>query len=107
MLDSKAFTTPDSRLSMQRPMAPTQGLERFELLDVVRGLALFGIVTANMISYSLYLYLPDAAKLALATHAADRVLDFLELVLIEYKFYTIFSVLLCCSRSSPLEIGRS
>ncbi len=74
-------------------IAPVQGLERFELLDIVRGLALFGIVTANMISYSMYLYLPEAAKAAMDTHAVDRVLDFLEIVLIEGKFYTIFSVL--------------
>jgi len=81
---------------MQRSgeLAPTQAGERFELLDVVRGLALFGIVSANMISYSLYLYLPEAAKAALPTHASDRVLEFLELMLIEGKFYTIFSVLL-------------
>jgi uncharacterized protein len=72
---------------------PVPSVERFEVLDVVRGLALFGIVSANMISYSLYLYLPQSAKTAMSTHAADRVLDFLELCLIEGKFYTIFSVL--------------
>lgn len=42
---------------------------------------------------SLYLYLPEAAKAALPNRALDRVLDFLELLLIEHKFYTIFSVL--------------
>ena len=40
-------------------MRPTQAGERFELLDVVRGLALFGIVSANMILYSLYIDLSD------------------------------------------------
>ena len=74
-------------------LAPTQAGERFEILDVVRGLALFGIVTANMALYSLYAELPDAAIRALPTNASDRVLDFLELLLIEGKFYTIFSVL--------------
>ena len=29
-------------------MIPTQAGERFEVLDVVRGLALFGIISANM-----------------------------------------------------------
>jgi len=76
-----------------RELAPTQTAERVELLDVVRGLALFGIISANMILYSLYLDLPDAAKRAMSTHASDRVLDFAELFLIEGKFYTIFSVL--------------
>jgi len=74
-------------------MIPTQAGERFEVLDVVRGLALFGIISANMILYSLYIDLSDSSKAALATHSADRVLDYLELFLIEGKFYTIFSVL--------------
>jgi uncharacterized protein len=80
---------------MQRrtELAPTEAIERYEFLDVLRGVALFGIISANMISYSRYLYLPDSAKAAMATHAIDRMLDFLELLLIEGKFYTIFSVL--------------
>jgi uncharacterized protein len=60
-----------------------------------------------MISYSLYLYLPDSAKAALATHSADRVLDFLELWLIEYKFYTFFSVLFGIGFSVLLSRART
>lgn len=52
-----------------------------------------GIVLANMVSLSLYLYLSDHAKASLRTASTDRLVDFLELVLIESKFYTIFSVL--------------
>ncbi len=74
-------------------MIPTQYEERFEVLDVVRGVALFGIISPNMILYSLYIDLSDAQKAALATHSIDRVLDYVELFLIESKFYTIFSVL--------------
>ncbi|MBA2703551.1 MAG: DUF418 domain-containing protein [Blastocatellia bacterium] len=74
-------------------MTPTSGHERYEFLDVLRGFALFGIITANMILYSLYLSLPESARVSMSTYPTDRVLDFLELVLIEGKFYTIFSVL--------------
>src|SRR6185503_3355848 len=74
-------------------LAPTEATERYEVLDVLRGAALFGIITANMISYSRYLYLPESVTAAMATHAIDRVLNFLEAFLIEGKFYTIFSVL--------------
>ena len=74
-------------------LAPTSGRERYEFLDVLRGFALVGIILANMISLSLYLYLPAEVKARMSTAASDRVLDFLELVLIEAKFYTIFSVL--------------
>ena len=98
---------------MQRPteLAPTTAGERYEVLDALRGLALFGIISANMILYSLYLYLPDSAKAGMGTQAADRVLDFLELLLIEGKFYTIFSVLfgigfsILLSRASGKKMG--
>jgi hypothetical protein len=68
------------------------------------GTALFGIVTANMILYSLYLNWPDSAKAGMATHSADRVLDFLELMLIEGKF-TQSS--LCCSESDSRSCCRA
>jgi len=76
-----------------RSVGPTAGQERYEFLDVLRGLALVGIVLANMISLSLYLYLSQAERASLRTASTDRVFDFLELVLIESKFYTIVSVL--------------
>jgi uncharacterized protein len=88
-------------------LAPTQTAQRIELLDVVRGLALLGIVSANMIIYSLYLYLPASAKSAMSTHASDRVLDFLELFLIEGKFYTIFAVLFGLGFSVLLSRART
>jgi uncharacterized protein len=74
-------------------IAPIAGAQRDEFLDVVRGVALAGIVLANMISLSLYLYLSEPERAGLSTAATDRLFDFLELVLIESKFYTIFSVL--------------
>ena len=76
-----------------RSLGPTAGRERYEFLDVLRGVALAGIVLANMISLSLYLYLSESDKASLSTASTDRVFDFLDLVLIESKFYTIFSVL--------------
>src|SRR6266404_4034605 len=64
-------------------MTPTSGRERYQFLDVLRGFALIGIITANMILYSLYLDLSESAKTSMSTHATDRVLDFLELTFIE------------------------
>ncbi len=83
----------ESEIARAVTLTPTSVPERFEFLDVLRGFALFGIITANMILYSLYLYLPEAGKVSMNTYSTDRILDFLELVLIEGKFYTIFSVL--------------
>lgn len=74
-------------------LAPASREERYEFLDALRGFSLAGIVLANMISYSLYLYLSDAQKGSLTTAASDKLLDLLELIVIESKFYTIFSIL--------------
>jgi uncharacterized protein len=60
-----------------------------------------------MIGYSLYLYLPDSAKAGMTTYAADKVLDILELMLIEGKFYTIFSVLFGVGFSILLSRSRA
>jgi uncharacterized protein len=88
-------------------LGPTAAEERYEILDVLRGAALFGIVSANMILYSLYVYLPEDAKVAMPTHAADQALDFLELMFIEGKFYTIFSVLFGVGFSILLSRARA
>ena len=97
-----------------RSLTPTAGQERYEFLDVVRGFSLAGIVLANMVSLSLYLYLSDSAKGSLPTAAWDKTFDFLELVFIESKFYTIFSalfgvgfsILLTRAESKPMRFHR-
>ena len=78
---------------MMGQMAPVSAQERYEFLDVLRGAALLGIVTANTYLYSLYGLLSDGAKAALPTAATDDVMYFLELWLVESKFYTLFSLL--------------
>lgn len=60
-----------------RSVGPTAGQERYEFLDVLRGLALVGIVLANMISLSLYLYLSESERASLSTASTDRVFEFL------------------------------
>ena len=75
------------------PLAPVSAAERYEFLDVLRGAALLGIVTANTHLYSLYGRLSDEAKAALPTAAADGPVYFIELWLVEFKFYTLFSLL--------------
>ena len=79
----------DTRASL----APVLAAERYEFLDVLRGAALLGIVTANTYLYSLYGHLSDAAKAALPTAAADGPVEFIELWLVEFNFYTLFSLL--------------
>ncbi len=78
---------------MVQPMTPVSVPERYEFLDVLRGVALFGIVTANTYLYSLYGYLSETAKAALPNVGTDGAMYFLEVWLVESKFYTLFSLL--------------
>ena len=72
--------------------ASTPAAERILLLDALRGLALFGILLANIRYWAGWNFLDEEAKKALAGPSAD-VFDFLHTVLIDGKFYTIFSLL--------------
>ena len=80
-------------MSNDSPLAPVSAAERYEFLDVLRGAALLGIVTANTYLYSLYGRLSVEAKAGLPTAAADGPVYFIELWLVEFKFYTLFSLL--------------
>ena len=63
------------------------------MLDALRGLALLGILLANINDWSGWGSLRDPQKFALAGQAIARAYDFLVAALIEGKFYTIFSFL--------------
>ena len=67
--------------------------ERAPVLDGLRGLALFGILVANLSAMALWGAdgAPDPATLA--TAATDPAADFLHVMLVEGKFYSIFSLL--------------
>lgn len=71
-----------------RPTAPT---ERIEILDVLRGLAVGGILIGNMQWFSGYGMMPPV--LAASTPLTDQVTHFLVHFFIEGKFYSIFSFL--------------
>jgi uncharacterized protein len=63
------------------------------VLDVLRGVAVAGILLANtFVFFGLFLIPPERAA-AFSTHGLDRVVEFTEHVLVEGKFYSIFSLL--------------
>ena len=67
--------------------------ERIQALDVLRGVAVAGILFANVLTFFGLTFMPPDRVAALPTAAADRVAVFLEHVLVEGKFYSIFSLL--------------
>lgn len=72
-------------------IGPTSLPERIEILDVLRGLAICGILIGNMQWFSGYGMMPPA--LAAQTPVIDQVTHFLVHFFIEGKFYSIFSFL--------------
>ena len=75
----------------ENSISPVSITERIEILDVLRGLAICGILIGNMQWFSGYGMMPQA--LAAQTPVFDQVTHFLVHFFIEGKFYSIFSFL--------------
>ncbi len=73
--------------------APVAVRQRYIILDALRGFALLGIVLANFPEFSLWTFLSDEAQAALPTAALDRGCHWLLYLLVDGKFYTLFSLL--------------
>ena len=67
--------------------------DRIHLLDALRGFALFGIFFANIQDWSTWGWMGREAQVALAGETVTRVVNFTHLILVDGKFYTIFSFL--------------
>ncbi|HVF29588.1 MAG TPA: DUF418 domain-containing protein [Pyrinomonadaceae bacterium] len=72
-------------------LSPVGNDERIEVLDVLRGLAVCGILVGNMQWFSGYGMMPPS--LAASTPLYDQVTHFLVHFIVEGKFYSIFSFL--------------
>lgn len=74
-------------------MTSTPTSERIHALDVLRGVAVAGILFANvLVFFGLFAMPPDRAA-ALPTASRDAVVLFIEKVLVDGKFYSVFSLL--------------
>ena len=67
--------------------------KRFVVLDALRGFALLGIILANFPEFSLWTFQTDETLEQLSAPEVDQSLRFLLYLLIDGKFYTIFSIL--------------
>lgn len=70
-------------------ISPVSTSQRHIFLDALRGFALLGVCLANYPEFSLYTFQPDSVLEA----SVDRVVKFLQYLLIDGKFYTLFSLL--------------
>ena len=69
------------------------GRDRIEAIDALRGLALMGILLANMLYWSGWLFMKPEQKVALAGVEQVDIEHFVHQFLIDGKFYTLFSLL--------------
>lgn len=84
--------------------AATGSAERIEILDALRGFALFGILLANILVWSGWVLMTDAQRLALAGNDAVAWQYRFHHLLVDGKFYTIFSLLF--GAGFALQISR-
>jgi uncharacterized protein len=73
------------------PTSPTN--QRIQALDVLRGVAVAGILFANVLVFFGMFVMPPDRAVALTTGALDNVALFLEKVFVDGKFYSVFSLL--------------
>ena len=72
---------------------PTTERQRHLILDLLRGLALMGIALANFPEFALWTFLSAEEQAAMPTAEVDRVVRYAQYLLVDGKFYTIFSLL--------------
>ncbi|HYQ56903.1 MAG TPA: hypothetical protein VEP89_06095, partial [Draconibacterium sp.] len=87
---------------MVKNFKPVTSLERIEYMDLLRGIAIFGILIANMRWFSLYS--PEVSGL-FTFPKIDGTVHLLQHVFIESKFYSIFSILF--GWGIAIQISRS
>lgn len=93
----------NSPLAAAKPVAPDQ---RFQGLDALRGVALFGILLANLLVFAGVVYLDEATRDAMPMPKVDAATRWMQLVFIEGKFYGIFSLLFGIGAAMQLGDGR-
>jgi uncharacterized protein len=67
--------------------------ERFDILDIVRGIALLGVLLANMQGHSYLGYFTTAEQSILPLASLNEPLKFLAMFFLDGKFYSLFSLL--------------
>ena len=73
--------------------APIPVNERADILDVLRGFALLGVLLDNLFGFTGWGFLKQPMRESLPTWPADGILGLLELSFVQGKFYSLFSLL--------------
>jgi uncharacterized protein len=76
-----------------RSITPVKDSDRSPILDVLRGIAILGIFINNIYGFSGYGFFTEEYKKQLSTYPIDKVISFLQIMFVEGKFYSLFSLL--------------
>ena len=77
-------------MSISKPIEPNK---RIEIIDILRGFALLGIIFMNMSFFSGYMFMPFEELKQISNFGLDNKLYNLLEITVTGKFYTIFSIL--------------
>lgn len=80
--------------------------ERVDLLDALRGVALVGILAANLLVFAGVVFLDPEVRDAMPLAKVDAAVRWLQAIFIEGKFYGLFSLLLGMGAAMQLGDGR-
>ncbi|MCD8042127.1 MAG: DUF418 domain-containing protein [Tannerellaceae bacterium] len=80
--------------------------QRYVILDALRGIALLGICLANFPEFSLYTFLGSDVTGSMPTAGIDTVVKYFQYIVIDGKFYTLFSLLFGIGFSIILSKGE-
>jgi len=83
----------NSRPTVDERQHPVPVHDRIDLMDVVRGFALFGVLLGNLVWITTDKLLTDARLAQLPTAPVDRIVEPLVGFFVDHKFYTLFSFL--------------
>ena len=87
-------------------LTPAGAAERIEVIDAVRGFALFGVLLANLVWLSQEIAVTPAQIEALPTAAVDRLVRAAVQFFVDWKFYTLFAFLFGLGFSVQLTRGE-
>lgn len=80
-------------------------VERAQLLDALRGFALFGVAYSNFAVHAYWIFMPPEEQAVLPGSFLDAPLEFIHTVFVQGKFYSIFSLLFGIGFGFFLEKG--
>jgi uncharacterized protein len=93
------------------PQMPISPRSRYEIVDIVRGFALFGVLLANMVWTSQFFSVTDIQRAELSTADIDPSVSLIVYMLVDGKFYTLFAMLFGLGFAMQLsranDIGRN